>query len=74
MSHSTQYRWYQMLYQAGVFVSRSSVRFCKFRHIWILSCLQVSGLALKEGEWVVSVSILMLIICPLSADSPSFSL
>ncbi|XP_071975688.1 battenin isoform X2 [Engystomops pustulosus] len=45
MSHSTQYRWYQMLYQAGVFVSRSSVRFCKFRHIWILSCLQC-GLAI----------------------------
>lgn len=40
MSHSTQYRLYQMLYQAGVFVSRSSVRCFKIRHIWILACLQ----------------------------------
>lgn len=40
MSHSAQYRLYQMLYQAGVFVSRSSVRCFKIRHIWILACLQ----------------------------------
>ncbi|XP_063791400.1 battenin isoform X2 [Pseudophryne corroboree] len=40
MSHSEQYRWYQMLYQAGVFVSRSSVRCITIRHIWVLSCLQ----------------------------------
>ncbi|XP_040295536.1 battenin [Bufo bufo] len=40
ISHSMQYRWYQMLYQAGVFVSRSSVRCFKIRHIWILACLQ----------------------------------
>ncbi|KAM3917724.1 battenin [Leptodactylus fuscus] len=45
MSHSAQYRWYQMLYQAGVFVSRSSVRCCKIRYIWILACLQC-GLAI----------------------------
>ncbi|XP_066432934.1 battenin isoform X2 [Eleutherodactylus coqui] len=44
MSHSAQYRWYQMLYQAGVFVSRSSVRCFKIRHIWVLACLQC-GLA-----------------------------
>ncbi|XP_056389254.1 battenin [Hyla sarda] len=40
MSHSTQYRWFQMLYQAGVFLSRSSVRCFRIRHIWILSLLQ----------------------------------
>ncbi|XP_069840559.1 battenin isoform X2 [Dendropsophus ebraccatus] len=40
MSHSTQYRWYQMLYQAGVFVSRSSVRCFRIRHIWVLAFLQ----------------------------------
>ncbi|XP_018414637.1 PREDICTED: battenin [Nanorana parkeri] len=45
MSHSEQYRWYQMLYQAGVFISRSSVRCVKIRHIWVLSCLQC-GLAI----------------------------
>ncbi|KAM9305387.1 battenin [Gastrophryne carolinensis] len=44
-SHSEQYRWYQMLYQAGVFISRSSLRCVTIRQIWILSCLQC-GLAL----------------------------
>ncbi|NP_001086663.1 ceroid-lipofuscinosis, neuronal 3 L homeolog [Xenopus laevis] len=41
MSHSEQYRWYQMLYQAGVFVSRSSLRCVTIRRIWILSLLQL---------------------------------
>ncbi|KAM4024679.1 battenin [Anomaloglossus baeobatrachus] len=45
MSHSMQYRWYQMLYQAGVFISRSSVQCFKIRHIWVLACLQC-GLAI----------------------------
>ncbi|XP_072273373.1 battenin [Pyxicephalus adspersus] len=40
MGHSEQYRWYQMLYQAGVFISRSSVRCVTIRQIWVLSCLQ----------------------------------
>ncbi|XP_062993751.1 battenin isoform X1 [Elgaria multicarinata webbii] len=39
-SHPQQYRWYQMLYQAGVFVSRSSASCIRFRHIWILALLQ----------------------------------
>ncbi|XP_077303552.1 battenin [Lithobates pipiens] len=43
-SHSEQYRWYQMLYQAGVFISRSSVRCVTIRRIWVLACLQC-GLA-----------------------------
>ncbi|XP_075686951.1 battenin [Rhinoderma darwinii] len=45
MSHSEQYRWYQMLYQSGVFLSRSSVRCFKIRRIWILACIQ-SGIAI----------------------------
>ncbi|KAM4697512.1 battenin [Rhinophrynus dorsalis] len=40
MSHSEQYRWYQMLYQAGVFVSRSSLRCVTIRKIWLLALLQ----------------------------------
>ncbi|XP_053327183.1 battenin [Spea bombifrons] len=40
MGHSEQYRWYQMLYQAGVFVSRSSLRCVRIRRIWVLSVLQ----------------------------------
>uniref|UniRef100_A0A8C3HF64 Battenin n=1 Tax=Chrysemys picta bellii TaxID=8478 RepID=A0A8C3HF64_CHRPI len=32
--------WYQMLYQAGVFVSRSSLHCVRIRHIWVLALLQ----------------------------------
>ncbi|XP_028914618.1 battenin isoform X1 [Ornithorhynchus anatinus] len=40
LSHAQQYRWYQMLYQAGVFASRSSLRCCRVRYIWALAVLQ----------------------------------
>ncbi|XP_069860325.1 battenin-like isoform X1 [Dipodomys merriami] len=45
LSHPQQYRWYQMLYQAGVFVSRSSLRCCHIRLTWILALLQCLNLA-----------------------------
>lgn len=45
LSHAQQYRWYQMLYQAGVFVSRSSLRCCRIRFIWVLALLQCLNLA-----------------------------
>lgn len=35
---------YQMLYQAGVFASRSSLRCCHIRFTWVLALLQVPGL------------------------------
>ncbi|CAI2732482.1 unnamed protein product [Schistosoma spindalis] len=35
-----QYRWYQVLYQTGVFLSRSSVSFIQFKTTWIMSLLQ----------------------------------
>ncbi|XP_070704352.1 battenin isoform X1 [Pempheris klunzingeri] len=41
LSHAQQYRWYQMLYQVGVFVSRSSLCCVKIRKLWALSLLQV---------------------------------
>uniref|UniRef100_A0A8D0HGG0 Battenin n=1 Tax=Sphenodon punctatus TaxID=8508 RepID=A0A8D0HGG0_SPHPU len=40
LSHPQQYRWYQMLYQAGVFFSRSSASCFRMRRIWILAVLQ----------------------------------
>ncbi|KAL0993621.1 hypothetical protein UPYG_G00110670 [Umbra pygmaea] len=40
LSHAEQYRWYQTLYQVGVFVSRSSLCCFKIRCIWVLSMLQ----------------------------------
>uniref|UniRef100_A0A8B9WY41 Battenin n=1 Tax=Bos mutus grunniens TaxID=30521 RepID=A0A8B9WY41_BOSMU len=45
LTHAEQYRWYQMLYQAGVFASRSSLRCCRIRHTWVLALLQCLNLA-----------------------------
>uniref|UniRef100_F6YSZ6 CLN3 lysosomal/endosomal transmembrane protein, battenin n=2 Tax=Macaca TaxID=9539 RepID=F6YSZ6_MACMU len=45
LSHAQQYRWYQMLYQAGVFASRSSLRCCHIRFTWALALLQSLNLA-----------------------------
>ncbi|KAF6123685.1 CLN3 lysosomal/endosomal transmembrane protein, battenin [Phyllostomus discolor] len=45
LSHAQQYRWYQMLYQAGVFASRSSLRCCHIRFTWVLALLQFFNLA-----------------------------
>ncbi|KAM9744748.1 battenin isoform 2-T2 [Menidia menidia] len=41
LSHAEQYRWYQCLYQIGVFLSRSSLRWIKIRRTWALALLQV---------------------------------
>ncbi|XP_034279277.1 battenin [Pantherophis guttatus] len=40
LNHPEQYRWYQMLYQAGVFISRSSASCIRIRKIWLLAILQ----------------------------------
>ncbi|XP_041094764.1 battenin isoform X2 [Polyodon spathula] len=40
LKHSEQYRWYQTLYQLGVFISRSSVNCVQIKKIWILAGLQ----------------------------------
>lgn len=42
LDQSTQYRWLQVIYQVGVFVSRSSVSVIYIRHFWILALLQVT--------------------------------
>ncbi|XP_075580811.1 battenin [Pelecanus crispus] len=41
LTHNEQYRWYQLLYQAGVFASRSSPRCVRLRRLWLLALLQV---------------------------------
>ncbi|XP_061081287.1 battenin [Conger conger] len=46
LSHAEQYRWYQTLYQIGVFISRSSLFCMKIRRVWILSVLQCVNAAL----------------------------
>lgn len=40
LDHHEQYRWYQVIYQVGVMVSRSSVNFVHINHIWKTSVLQ----------------------------------
>ncbi|ROL49430.1 Phosphoribosyl pyrophosphate synthase-associated protein 2 [Anabarilius grahami] len=40
LSHAEQYRWYQTLYQIGVFFSRTSLVCFKIRKIFLLSLLQ----------------------------------
>lgn len=40
LTHSEQYRWLQVDYQIGVFISRSSVNLVSINKIWIMSVLQ----------------------------------
>jgi len=40
LDKSEQYRWYQVTYQIGVFVSRSSVNIVKINQIWVMAVLQ----------------------------------
>ncbi|XP_077411858.1 battenin [Vanacampus margaritifer] len=41
LTHGEQYRWYQTMYQVGVFLSRSSLCCIKIRKLWSLALLQV---------------------------------
>lgn len=54
LSHAEQYRWYQMLYQAGVFVSRSSLNCCRIRFTWVLALLQCLNLAFLLADVCLS--------------------
>lgn len=40
LTPNEQYRWYQVDYQIGVFISRSSVNIFPFKNIWFLAALQ----------------------------------
>lgn len=40
LSHAEQYRWLQVDYQIGVFISRSSVNLVTINKIWIMAVLQ----------------------------------
>ncbi|KAG0730437.1 Battenin [Chionoecetes opilio] len=46
LDHHEQYRWYQVVYQAGVMVSRSSVNCVHIDHIWKTSVLQMINVVL----------------------------
>ncbi|XP_051571336.1 battenin-like isoform X2 [Myxocyprinus asiaticus] len=66
-SHAEQYRWYQTLYQIGVFISRTSLFCFKIRKILLLSLLQcvnavLLGVAVYyqflPNPWVVFIIVL----------------
>jgi battenin len=40
IDHDSQYRWYQVTYQIGVFISRSSVNLVHIKNIWMMAVLQ----------------------------------
>ncbi|XP_074424031.1 battenin isoform X9 [Larus michahellis] len=46
LTHNEQYRWYQLIYQGGVFLARSSVRCLRCRRVGLLALLQVLNAAL----------------------------
>lgn len=41
LDHDAQYRWLQVDYQIGVFISRSSVNLFHVKQLWVFSVLQV---------------------------------
>ncbi|XP_073972069.1 battenin-like isoform X1 [Rhodnius prolixus] len=52
LNHHSQYRWYQVLYQTGVFISRSSMNLVKINNTWLLAILQGLNLILLVLEVV----------------------
>ncbi|CAO1390978.1 unnamed protein product [Diamesa serratosioi] len=50
---SEQYRWYQVTYQIGVFISRSSVNVVKIKHIWLMAVLQFGVMTFFFAEAIL---------------------
>ena len=46
LKNAEQYRWYNTLYQLGVFISRSSVQLVQIHNLWLLPVLQGINLAI----------------------------
>ncbi|KAK3889151.1 hypothetical protein Pcinc_006728 [Petrolisthes cinctipes] len=66
LDHHEQYRWYQVMYQVGVLVSRSSVNCFTIYHIWKTSFLQWLNLVLfltcAIYWWISSIWLVFLLI------------
>lgn len=43
LDHAAQYRWFQVSYQLGVMISRSSLDFFRIKNIWTMSLLQAAN-------------------------------
>lgn len=66
IAHKDQYRWYQVLYQLGVFVSRSSVGLVEINKLWLLPAIQgancVLFLAHVISPYIPNIYIVFLIV------------
>jgi battenin len=60
------YPFYNLLYQIGVFIARSSTPFIRMRHLYVPSFLQVANLAILTSQamfdWIPSVYLVFVII------------
>uniref|UniRef100_A0A0N5C8A9 Battenin n=1 Tax=Strongyloides papillosus TaxID=174720 RepID=A0A0N5C8A9_STREA len=65
---SAQYRWYQVLYQIGVFISRSSNNICilESRYLPVLAIIQVFNLIIfyedAKNRFISHISIVMILV------------
>lgn len=50
LNHKKQYRWFQVDYQIGVFISRSSVNLITINQIWLMSVLQLVNVGIFLSE------------------------
>ncbi|XP_046596829.1 battenin isoform X1 [Neodiprion lecontei] len=50
LDHAAQYRWLQVDYQIGVFISRSSVNLVTINRIWIMAALQFVNVIIMTFE------------------------
>lgn len=50
ISKAEQYRWYQVDYQIGVFISRSSVNLLPIKRLWILPLLQLINMSVLLAQ------------------------
>lgn len=46
LNHAAQYRWFQVSYQLGVMISRSSLDLVQIKNLWLMSILQAVNAAL----------------------------
>ncbi|KAF4530893.1 hypothetical protein B566_EDAN016411 [Ephemera danica] len=53
LDHAEQYRWLQVDYQIGVFISRSSVNLIKIKPLWLLAVLQGLNVILFTTEVII---------------------
>lgn len=66
LNHHQQYRWYQVIYQMGVLISRSSVNIVQIKNIWSTALLQwgnvIVMLTCAIYWWIGSIWVVMFLI------------